>query len=431
MEKQLKKQQWKFFIQNFIAFASLFICLGLIIFQLLQISMYQDVDNQLLEMSENDQRLEEFLRLPNPTKDQKNPQIKPPSDFQIQFILRASDGTIVNEGDLGNRIKEYQNLTWSADNLDEVKTTTITAEDGGKLIFRTLTKELSAEFQDKYEPVSYLQLIVNTNQLEDTIQRMKWLLIICMFFFFAVAVALSFWLSQKSIQPIHKSLQQQQLFVSDASHELRSPLTIIQSKLELLLTKPYEQIIDESENIAVALNETQRLTQLTSDLLTLTQSDAGGVQLVNETLDLPQFLLKVVEPYQELAVLQEKVFEFGELLPMTLTIDEKKLHQVLVTLLDNALKYTQTGDKIALSVEKYKEKLRIKLADTGCGISRESQPYIFNRFYREDQSRNRKTGGYGLGLAIAKELVEMQQGQLLFQENNPKGSIFIIELNQT
>lgn len=139
------------------------------------------------------------------------------------------------------------------------------------------------------------------------------------------------------------------MFVENASHELRTPLTIIRLNLEKLFTHPNNTIINESETIAQALNEAQRLTKLTSDLLLLAKGDSNTLILDKETIDTNTFIHKVLDPFQLLAEEQEKQLIFKENKSFNADIDVAKLHQVLLVLLDNAFKYTKTGDSITVT----------------------------------------------------------------------------------
>ena len=128
-------------------------------------------------------------------------------------------------------------------------------------------------------------------------------------------------------------------------------MTIIQNSLERLFTKPNHTIIEESESIAQALAETRRLTGLTADLLTIARSDSNQLLLTKETIELAPFIDDLVKPFKEIAELDQKHFVVENFAKTTACFDQKKIHQVLVILLDNALKYTSSGDKITLLSE--------------------------------------------------------------------------------
>ena len=230
------------------------------------------------------------------------------------------------------------------------------------------------------------------------------------------------------MRPILASWKKQQEFVENASHELRTPLTIIQNSLERTFTKPNHTIIEESESIAQALAETRRLTGLTADLLTIARSDSNQQMLAKETIAIAPFIQELAKPFQEIAKMNNKQFVLENLATTTAVFDPKKIHQVLVILLDNALKYTSQGDNITLLSEISNKYWLLEVRNTGPSISDEDKKHIFERFYREDRSRSKETGGYGLGLAIAKQIVEEHKGQISVRDLQPKGVIFQIRL---
>lgn len=426
MNKQLsKKQRFNYFLINLISFASIFLILGLIVFQLLQTSIYQTVDHDLQRLA-TDQKFLQHQMLQTERRQENVSQLgkfdtPPPNNFQQQVILWSKDGKILNEAELGSRFYDFQNLTLSTDQLSTISSIQTKDSNDRTLQFRSIT--LPVENQ---EQVAYIQLLVNIDPIKGTVERIKQILIICMIIFGLLSIALSYFLSKWFMKPIMISWEKQQEFVENASHELRTPLTIIQAKLEKLFTKPNHTILEESETIALSLDEVQRLSQLTSDLLLLARSDSNSLTLEKEPIKSNNFLNTVLLPYQELALAEEKEFiiDLGE--DQQLCFDKKRIHQLLIILLDNALKYTATGEKITVFSSVKNNEWLIKISDTGIGIVEENKAAVFERFYRVEGSRNRKTGGYGIGLAIAKWIVEEHQGKIELTDTMPKGTTVIL-----
>lgn len=143
-----------------------------------------------------------------------------------------------------------------------------------------------------------------------------------------------------------------------------------------------------------------------------------------------EFLNELVEPYQEVAAFEDKTLTLiDETYQQSAMIDVMQVRQLCVILIDNAMKYTSEGDAITIHSRLTKKgEWQVSVSDTGCGIQPENQEKIFDRFYREDEARQKTTGGYGLGLAIAKKIVENNQGKISVQSNDPKGSIFTFSL---
>lgn len=436
MKKQRNKnQRIRYFIVNMISFASIFLILGIIVFQLLQTSIYQSVDTELSHLAENETFLEGQIRMlqvdrtgqfpKNNMFDSEKGTKTPPNNFQQQVILWTADGEIVNEDSLGSRYNDLQNIQFSIEQLDTIVNIEVTDTNDRKLQFRSIMVPI---MDSNTENVAYIQLLTNTDPIKGTVERVKQILIACMVIFGVLSIILSYFLSKWSMKPIMVSWRKQQEFVENASHELRTPLTIIQAKLEKLFTKPNHTILEESETIATSLNEVQRLGQLTNDLLLLARSDSNAIVLEKEPINVNHFLESVIAPYQELAQAENKEFILTLEKDGQAEFDRQKIQQLLVILLDNALKYTNEKDQLQLTSKIEKNEWVIQVVDHGIGIADEQKKEIFDRFYRGEQSRNRKTGGYGIGLAIAKWIVEAHHGKITVSDSEPKGTTFTVSL---
>ncbi|WP_086347641.1 sensor histidine kinase [Candidatus Enterococcus clewellii] len=429
-------QRIRYFIVNMISFASIFLILGIIVFQLLQTSIYQSVDTELNHLAGNETFLEGQIRMleidrtgqfpgNNTFFDSEKGTKTPPNNFQQQVILWTADGEIVNEQSLGSRYNDLQDIQFSTDQLETVTNIEITDSNDRKLQFRSIMVPI---MNNNTKNVAYIQILTNTDPIKGTVERVKQILIACMVIFGVLSIILSYFLSKWSMKPIMVSWRKQQEFVENASHELRTPLTIIQAKLEKLFTKPNHTILEESETIATSLTEVQRLGQLTNDLLLLARSDSNAIILEKEPININHFLETVVAPYQELAQAENKELTLRLQKDGQAEIDRQKIQQLLVILLDNALKYTNEKDPLELTSKIDKNEWIIQVVDYGIGIADEQKKEIFDRFYRGEQSRNRKTGGYGIGLAIAKWIVEAHHGKMAVSDTEPKGTTFTVTL---
>jgi signal transduction histidine kinase len=228
---------------------------------------------------------------------------------------------------------------------------------------------------------------------------------------------------QTAYRQTEQTLQQQRRFVADASHELRTPLTTIRGNLGLLKRQP--PIVEEDKRAVLEdmVEETDRLIRLTNDLLLLARSDAGRpLRLV------PVPIGPLVDDVcRQARLLGEQRTVVCEDVPAVGVLgDPDAIKQVLLILLDNALKYTPDGGTITIGAASAERAVVIAIRDTGPGIAPEALPHIFERFYRSDESR---TGsGAGLGLSIAKELIDAQHGQINVTSAAGKGSIFSVTL---
>ena len=432
-----RKQRLKFFLINTGSFAGIFLLLGFITLQLLQSSAYRQTDLSLEQMAKNDHLIEmeinryqqdnPFLaQMPDEQKMDKGPGGN--NRFNTQIILWSEHGEILNKDVLGGRFTELEYLTLDKENLDTIQSLKLenTSDSDQTLAFHSYT--IAADKEKKADRIAYIQFLANTNQIADSMKTFETTLILCMIVFWLLSIGLSFYISKMNMQPIMNSWRKQQEFVENASHELRTPLAIIQNSLQQLFTKPDHTILEESEPIAQALNETRRMKGLTEDLLTLARSDSNELLLQKEAIEPKVFIQQLAQPFQEIAEMNEKQFILENFADQPMIIDEKRIHQVLVILLDNALKYTDAKEKIVLQSEVSGDNWLIEVKNNGPSISDEDKKHIFERFYREDRSRSKETGGYGLGLAIAKQIISQHKGKLTVRDWEPRGVVFQIKL---
>jgi two-component system OmpR family sensor kinase len=224
---------------------------------------------------------------------------------------------------------------------------------------------------------------------------------------------------------IETAYHTQQRFVADASHELRAPLTAIQGNVELLRRQRSMSDTDREEALAELERESARLSRLVADLLMLARADTGTF-LKRCPLDLDAIILDTFREARHLAhgqVLQLDPFE-----PARVEGDEDRLKQLLLILLDNALKYTPPDGQVTLGLSRRGTDVEVRVRDTGIGIAPEDLPHVFERFYRADPARNRDLGGTGLGLPIARWIVEQHEGEVRLESQPGQGTTAIVRL---
>jgi signal transduction histidine kinase len=201
--------------------------------------------------------------------------------------------------------------------------------------------------------------------------------------------------------------------MADIAHELRTPITVIQANLEAMLD---EVLPLDAQQVAALHDETLLLNRLVADLRLLSQAEAGALKLERHETDLVALIHRVVEKIKVQA--QQKDINLDIETPENpprISIDADRITQVLNNLIGNALRYTPENGKITVSAAKSPGSagtIQISVTDTGSGIDPEALPFVFDRFYRADQSRARNSGGSGLGLAIVKQLVEAHGGKV-------------------
>jgi signal transduction histidine kinase len=221
------------------------------------------------------------------------------------------------------------------------------------------------------------------------------------------------------LSSLEESYRAQQRFVSDASHEMRAPLTAIQANLELLQRLPNLPAADRQEALNEASREATRLTRLVADLLVLARADAGGA-LPHHPVELDRVLLDAVSEARHLA--RGHKLEIARLETVMADGDSDRLKQLFLILLDNAIKYTPPAGQITVSLHQNSHSILVAIADNGVGIPSEAMPHIFDRFYRADPARSHDPGGTGLGLPIARWIVEQHGGTIQLDSESGKGT---------
>ena len=219
-------------------------------------------------------------------------------------------------------------------------------------------------------------------------------------------------------------------FIADVTHELRTPLTVIRGTVETLEDGALDDVAARPGMLASMGRETSRLIQLVNQLLILTRSDAGALSLELEIVDLEDLARERVSLIKPLADQKNLKFRLSKtgIDPCLARADRARSAQVLDNLLENALRYAPGGSEIHLALEDLGATIQCSVADIGPGIPSEDLPHIFERFYRVEKSRDRDSGGAGLGLAIARSLVEAQGGNIEAYSNTGEGTRMVFQL---
>lgn len=230
------------------------------------------------------------------------------------------------------------------------------------------------------------------------------------------------------LDALTSAAKEQQQFIADVSHELRTPLTVLRGSLEVVLEedRPAEEY---REAIGNALLEVRHLARVSQNLLFLVRGESGRITLSFANVDLGRFLTELCEDLAPAAAdrglsIRAEVPDQ----PVGAFVDLDRLRQVFHNLVENALRYTPSGGSILLRLEATPGKARLQVRDTGIGIPAEDVPYIFERFFRSDRARRAYSGGSGLGLSIARWIVEAHKGTLSVESEVGKGSTFTVML---
>ena len=258
-----------------------------------------------------------------------------------------------------------------------------------------------------------------------------WLVLMSLFFI-CCGAGIGYYLAGRSIKPIREMFKRQREFVADASHELRTPLTVMGIAAEGMEGDTDSSFSEFTADILKTMRtEIKRMNNLVAALLSLARNDAGAGDFKLEQVNFNALFEQTLSTLNMLA--EQKGLKLELLLPQERLIiwgDRLRLEQLLTILVDNAIKYSASGT-VTVSAQRQNRQLVIKVEDEGIGIDSEDIERIFERFYRVDKARTRAEGGFGLGLPIAKLIVEQHQGTIEVESKKNGGSCFIVKLPLT
>ncbi len=227
------------------------------------------------------------------------------------------------------------------------------------------------------------------------------------------------------LEELDRAFTFQRQFIQNVSHELKTPLTILKGEIEVTLKKirsanEYEAVLRSSSE------EIEKISQMVEELLLLAKFDSRQMILEMKEVDLSEFIQNIVENIRVLAEAKNLKITFFCQRQIIIAADENQMKRLFLNLLDNSIKYTPEGGKVMIDLQKKEEIVNVHIADTGIGIPKEELPFIFDRFYQVDKSR---TGmGVGLGLSIAKSIVEAHRGTIQVESKLGQGTTFVVTL---
>lgn len=286
--------------------------------------------------------------------------------------------------------------------------------------------EMSLRFKIKETDTGIKIAFADITNEEHSMQNLIMISALIFFSVLLVSFFISVFLSRRALRPVQEAWNQQRQFVADASHELKTPLTVILANLGILKTHPGHTIAAEMRWIQNTEEEAVRMKELLQDLLFLAKDDASAAPATpHVVLNFSQIVWECILPFE--SVIYEQKSSMTEDIRDNIFVlgDEKQLKQVLMILLDNACKYAGDG-KIHVALEPKRDKAVLSVQNTGTVIAKEDMAHIFERFYRASKSRSRNTGGYGLGLSIAQTIVENHNGNIKVVSSEQTGTIFSV-----
>lgn len=233
---------------------------------------------------------------------------------------------------------------------------------------------------------------------------------------------LIFALSKRAISPIVESYEKQQQFITDVSHELKTPLAIIKTNNDVI-----ELISGETDWTKSINNQVIKLDGLVNNLIVLTKMDEKNHELLKIKFSLSDAISESIEPFKMIADNNQKTFDLNIQKNVSYSGDEASIRRVISILLDNALKYASPNSTISIHFKKYADKKILKISNFSEHLETKKYNELFERFYRADSSRNSETGGHGIGLSIAKSILENHRGKIKAESTDGKKIVFTIE----
>lgn len=429
LRKRLASETFTHFFHFFAVFTSIFVIMTTIILQIMRYGVYSSVDTRLQEAVNSYESYVNMAlaRIFSVETDgdgitfKFDPSKKPNYKVSnIDVLLYDKEGNILNTVDA---YAQFGTVSLDTSKLNEIVDGQLQTSFGQKEKFHYVTIKVSSS---DYPSVKYATFLVNVSQLDEANDRFITITISVMVVFWIISVAASVYLAKWSRKPILESYEKQKSFVENASHELRTPLAVLQNRLESLFRKPNSTILDNSESIAASLDEVRNMRLLTTNLLNLARRDDGLNPEIEDII--PSFIDDIFENYNMIAEDSGKTFIGKNQTNRTFKSDKTLLKQLMTILFDNAIKYTGDDGEIIFTVKTTDKQLILQVADNGPGIANEDKKKIFDRFYRLDKARTRQSGGFGLGLSLAQQIVHSLKGTIVVKDNTPKGTIFEVKL---
>lgn len=409
----IKKLRHRFIIVNMCIFSTVLIGILVIIYLTLRVSemnQAQDIINNAFE----------FYTV-NTANQQKKPFVEnehkeKPFPKEFEENTRFSN-TVYIRADEDNQILDIKYpFSEQSDMLEIDNVNTFINEGQGVYVI----DEEKFRFNVFKNPLGEYEIILlnRTDEIKDLNNLLIFFVIILvlgLFVLYAISYLLAIW----TVKPISVAWEKQKQFIADASHELKTPLSVISTNADVILSNKNETVESQSKWLNYIKNETLRMSELVNDLLFLAKGDFDKKQVEREELDLSRVIVGVCLVFEPLAYEKQKCLNMDITKDISYFANADEMKNLVTILIDNAVKYSKNESIITVSLYKENKKIKLEVENTLSEIPIEVQKNIFERFYRADKSRNRKSGSFGLGLSIAQSIVNSYNGNItVFSKNN-------------
>lgn len=274
-------------------------------------------------------------------------------------------------------------------------------------------------------------MIEDPELVEETKQRVLFSLLVLNGSILAISGVLGYILAGRTLKPIQEMTDEQKRFISDASHEIKTPLTSLKTAFEVFLRSKKKNIKEAEEIIEDSIAEVDKLQSLSDALLKLSNFEKPNPSVMNDTFSIDTVIKKAVKKANYLAKTKQITIK-QDIKPFTMKGNQDSIVDLLVIILDNAIKYSPEKSTIEVRTNSSTTTGNIEIKDPGIGIDEKDLKHIFERFYRSDSARTKSNGnGYGLGLSIAKKIVELHKGHISASSKTGKGTAITIQFPLT
>lgn len=305
-------------------------------------------------------------------------------------------------------------------------------------MYKVLTSELSRvervqrlrqegqlpEFRQRFPRV----FILDPQLVEETKDRLKTILLLVNLGILGASSLAGYFLAGRTLRPIKEMVDEQNRFITDASHELRTPLTSLKTSIEVYLRGKQHTVRESDKLLSSNLEEVNDLQSLSDNLIKLTQYQKINGNIVFENTSFAEIIEEALKKVSNLAK-HKNITIKNQIKDYTIEADKQSLIETFVIFLDNAIKYSDKNTKVTLTSKITSNSILVNIKDEGVGIAEQDLPHLFDRFYRADKSRTKTdVQGYGLGLSIAKQIVDKHNGSISVENESDKGATFTIQL---
>lgn len=420
--------RWRLLVSYLGVMAGILTLSSVLVYQVFARSLYQELDRQLFTLADAAAHSLEELKSDRAHLLNKTPRsLDHDGDLDIPWQdLKASHQSVEwfdrDRRFLGRAGENFPNVPLTEDfhvlQNNHIRSLTV------------LVPITNRDHDDQQTIQGYVRVSESTKKIERELDKLLWGFEWGGLVMLALSGLSGWWLTRQSLKPVEQSFQKLKQFTADASHELRSPLTVIRTSVEVIQSHPERVHPADEKKLAAIADASQQMTQLVEDLLLLARTDRAPRESAPTWIELD--IHEILEDLIDLLEPQAEVKEIALKADLTDCVyvcgDAVHLQRLFANLLENALQYTPAGGSVQITSKIRDRDVIISIVDTGIGIAPEHIPQIFDRFWRADTARSYRIGGAGLGLAIAQSIAHTHGGEITASSQIGVGSCFQVRL---